>query len=135
MLIDYQKVDRSFFELVLSTGRLVSQYAPDGRPKSKRCNTLLLQAEVAKMTEKFSVSRCYKCGARVGLEDGIRQDPCECGPLCESCGRRFVRGFSKLVCDDCIEEEVMKEFSEAFLKSLSAKQMSLLFKEFARRFE
>jgi hypothetical protein len=87
------------------------------------------------MTEKFSVGRCRRCGAPLCFEDGIRQDFCECDPRCESCGRQFVPGFSPLACDECVEEEVAREFSEEFLRALGREQWRLLCKEIARRFE
>jgi hypothetical protein len=85
------------------------------------------------MTENFSVSRCRACGSRVGFEDGMRQDLCECDPWCESCGRQFM-GSGRL-CQRCIEEMVEREFSEEFLKTLSHKQMTLLLRDISRRFE
>jgi len=87
------------------------------------------------MTERFSAGRCSRCGTVVGSENGMRQDFCGCDPWCESCGRQFRTGYSRLICDDCLEEEIAKEFSEEFRKTLSGKQMSLLFRDFARRFE
>lgn len=86
------------------------------------------------MTEEFSSGRCRTCGTAVGIEDGMRQDFCECDPWCESCGRQFRSECSKRICDDCLEEEIAKEFSEEFLKTLSGKQFSLLLKDVARRF-
>jgi len=91
-----------------------------------------------KVTEKFSAARCQHCGARVGFEDGIRQDFCLCDRSCACCGLSFIpsagRGSGRL-CDGCIEEEIVETFSEEFLKSLSREQMSLLIRDISRRLE
>jgi hypothetical protein len=94
------------------------------------------------VTEKFSAGRCDRCGCRVGFEDGIRQDFCLCDPRCACCGRQFIpacgRGGGAFpereaagVCGQCVEEEVVKRFSEEFLNSLNRNQMSLLIRDVA----
>jgi ribosomal protein L34E len=87
------------------------------------------------MTERFSAGSCRKCGATVGFENGVRQDTCRCDPQCEACGRQFLRGVSGYVCDDCLEEEIAKEFSQEFLSTLSGKQFGLLMRDFTKRYE
>jgi hypothetical protein len=86
------------------------------------------------MTEKFSAGGCRKCGTPVGFEDGAKQNACDCDARCESCGRPFAGGHSRLICDECLEEEIEREFSEEFLNTLSGRQFSLLLRDFARRF-
>jgi len=100
------------------------------------------------MTEKFSAARCERCGSQVGFEDGIRQDFCLCDPWCECCGRQFIPGGGtpraratspatpgSRICERCVEEEIGKDFSGEFLKSLSAAQMALLIRDISRRLE
>lgn len=87
------------------------------------------------MTETFSTARCHKCGTTVGFEDGVRQDACSCDPECDVCGRQFVPAFSRYVCDDCIEKDIVKAFSREFLNTLTRKQSHLLTRDFAKRYE
>ncbi len=91
-----------------------------------------------KVTQEFSDARCEKCGGCVGFEDGMRQDFCLCDPWCACCGRQFIASPGtpgERICDRCNEEEVVRTFSDEFLKSLNRKQMSLLARDISRKLE